>query len=490
MKQAPSAAPPVSFPLHSNAAAPAAADGPRQPVCPPVASGVDKSPASTKVTVVHRCRFCSYTSGVASSVAVHERRHTGERPYTCSYCNYAAAQRKQVVAHERSHHPARAGAGVKLGRVPVSPSRRVVEDSKLGAGAPDAGVACGSCGSSGTTTNECGRCGVASADAAPSRPTKVQRGGEESGLAIVSSAAETRRGQAHALAGSPEPHTERDSRPDAAPADVCTPSSKLEVKASSGGQQAGLSAGKLEIDVATPTGQADLNFDDAMIGANGVPLSVPGGSLTRAIPRNTDAEARRRSGDGSDSAALPSPRCSSIQALISGGQGVCPVAEAAECGALGDASAIPPPSSTGDGVFSCRFCTYTCSVAASVSSFCIAPGIAVRPFFRRFLLLLYYLCRHDPFGFRLFFRLPCRLSCTNAFTPMKSGSRAPIRVARMLQFGVGRWVPGPGPRTTSLGWFCGRFSRRQSFTPMTLAVIIFVVPPTFNDLACVHSCCR
>ena len=57
---------------------------------------------------------------------------------------------------------------------------------------------------------------------------------------------------------------------------------------------------------------------------------------------------------------------------------------------------------------------------------------------------------------------------------------------------VRRWQVGPraGPSNNVVGLVLWTFFRRQSFTPMTLAVIIFVVPPTFNDLACVHSCCR
>jgi uncharacterized Zn-finger protein len=36
-------------------------------------------------------------------VRVHERIHTGAKPYQCSYCDYKANQRGNMVVHERRH---------------------------------------------------------------------------------------------------------------------------------------------------------------------------------------------------------------------------------------------------------------------------------------------------------------------------------------------------------------------------------------------------
>jgi hypothetical protein len=36
-------------------------------------------------------------------VRVHERTHSGERPYQCRFCDYRASQSGNMVAHERRH---------------------------------------------------------------------------------------------------------------------------------------------------------------------------------------------------------------------------------------------------------------------------------------------------------------------------------------------------------------------------------------------------
>jgi uncharacterized Zn-finger protein len=37
-------------------------------------------------------------------VTVHERSHSGEKPYSCRVCDYRAAQSINVRKHERRHH--------------------------------------------------------------------------------------------------------------------------------------------------------------------------------------------------------------------------------------------------------------------------------------------------------------------------------------------------------------------------------------------------
>ena len=39
----------------------------------------------------------------ARQVRVHERVHTGAKPYKCRYCDYRASQSGNVRVHERRH---------------------------------------------------------------------------------------------------------------------------------------------------------------------------------------------------------------------------------------------------------------------------------------------------------------------------------------------------------------------------------------------------
>jgi KRAB domain-containing zinc finger protein len=53
------------------------------------------------------CPDCSYTTSRPQDMAIHRRRHTGERPYPCPKCAYAAistsALRLHLLSH-REHH--------------------------------------------------------------------------------------------------------------------------------------------------------------------------------------------------------------------------------------------------------------------------------------------------------------------------------------------------------------------------------------------------
>ena len=52
-----------------------------------------------------KCRFCDFRSAQGGNVRIHERRHTGEKPYTCPYCPYAAVTSTATTSHVTSMHP-------------------------------------------------------------------------------------------------------------------------------------------------------------------------------------------------------------------------------------------------------------------------------------------------------------------------------------------------------------------------------------------------
>mmetsp|Transcript_58029 Transcript_58029/g.96229 ORF Transcript_58029/g.96229 Transcript_58029/m.96229 type:complete len:371 (-) Transcript_58029:116-1228(-) len=47
----------------------------------------------------HKCRYCEYRSDHTSVITIHERIHTGVKPYQCTLCGYRAAQKGAVVQH-------------------------------------------------------------------------------------------------------------------------------------------------------------------------------------------------------------------------------------------------------------------------------------------------------------------------------------------------------------------------------------------------------
>ncbi|XP_030028935.2 zinc finger protein 182 [Manduca sexta] len=49
------------------------------------------------------CTFCDYKSGQKNNVAKHILVHMKEKPFRCQFCDYRCAQKNNLVVHERTH---------------------------------------------------------------------------------------------------------------------------------------------------------------------------------------------------------------------------------------------------------------------------------------------------------------------------------------------------------------------------------------------------
>ena len=52
---------------------------------------------------VYKCDVCPYQTNISSSLNVHYRKHTGEKPYKCSFCSYSTPYRSHLTEHIRTH---------------------------------------------------------------------------------------------------------------------------------------------------------------------------------------------------------------------------------------------------------------------------------------------------------------------------------------------------------------------------------------------------
>lgn len=49
------------------------------------------------------CTYCDYKSGQKNNVAKHILVHMKKKPYRCQYCDYRCAQKNNLIVHERTH---------------------------------------------------------------------------------------------------------------------------------------------------------------------------------------------------------------------------------------------------------------------------------------------------------------------------------------------------------------------------------------------------